>query len=424
MLAQHVTWSLPDAVWVRIFQLIQDADFTDWMNLNTVAKRQAGLHGLRLVCKDFDNVFKRNSDVTGLLYLSRSLSSKSFNGLLKWLRINTPPIQGLRADCCRSDLHQVLSELHSLALVATVSINRCNAAKVLQLSRLTGLEYCILVSGSSAQLDLNALQSLTSLKRLSLEHGDFGVDQLPPNLTGLTLTAGASLTARQSCCCVTSLRNLKMFDDTVLNLHPQGVSACSVLTKLECSDSSIMAEDPQKIMDLALCHNLSIPIGLSSLIQLVTLTMCIESNSEDILDLSCLNGLTALQSLSVSACEVSVSATAGLTNLSTLTYLNLCVWEPSVLDGREGPANPDLILQLDIDWCNLQLLQTCCISATYLACDKRILQMVDMCKLKTLHFSDLNTGDSGACTLYGRLLCSLVKLRPDIDLRLDQHCIT
>ena len=151
--------------------------------------------------------------------------------------------------------------------------------------------------------------------------------------------------------------------------------------------------------------------------------MSSQSDSEDILDLSCLNGLTALQSLSVSTREVSVSASAGLTNLSRLTYLKLCVWELSVLEGREGPANPDLILKLDIDWCKMQLLQTCCISATFLACDKRILEMVDMCKLKTLHSSDLNTVDSGTCTLYGRLLCSLVMQRPDIELTLDRHHI-
>ena len=94
-----------------------------------------------------------------------------------------------------------------------------------------------------------------------------------------------------------------------------------------------------------------------------------------------------------------------------------------MLEGREGPANPDLILNLDIDWCKMQLLQTCCIPAAALACDEKILQMVDMCKLKTLHFSELNTGDSGACTLYGRLLCSLVMQRPDIELTLDEHCI-
>ena len=423
MSAQQITRSMPDAVWVRIFQLIQDADFTHWTNFDNDAKRQANLHGLRLVCKEFSDVFKRNPDVTRLLYLSCSLSRKSLDGLLKWLRINTPSIRALRADCCRRYFQQVLNELHSVALVATVSINRCNAAKVLQLSRLTGLEYCILASTSGAPLDLKALQSLTSLKRLSLEYGDFSVDQLPPNLTGLTLLAGACLAAIMPCSCVTSLRNLEMFDSAVLNWQPQGVSACSVLTKLDCSDSSIMAQDPQKILDLALCNNLSIPIGFSSLSQLVSLRMSSQSDSEDILDLSCLNGLTALQSLSVSTREVSVSASAGLTNLSRLTYYKLCVWELSVLEGREGPANPDLILKLDIDWCKMQLLQTCCISATFLACDKRILEMVDMCKLKTLHSSDLNTVDSGTCTLYGRLLCSLVMQRPDIELTLDRHHI-
>jgi len=208
-----------------------------------------------------------------------------------------------------------------------------------------------------------------------------------------------------------------------LDLHPQGVSACSALTELDCSDSSILAEDPQKVLGLALCNNLSIPVGFSSLSQLVNLTMWIQSDSEDMLDLSCLNGLTALQSLSVSTCEVSVSATAGLTNLSTLTYLKLCVWKPSVLDGCEGPANPDLILKLDIDWCKMRLLQTCWMSAAALACDERILQMVDLCKLKTLHFSNLNTVDSGTCTLYGRLLYSLVMQRPDVELLLDEHCI-
>lgn len=155
--------------------------------------------------------------------------------------------------------------------------------------------------------------------------------------------------------------------------------------------------------------------------QLVKLSLSIQSDSEDIFDLSCLNGLTALQSLSVSTCEVSVSATAGLINLSRLTYLNLCVLEPS--EGREGPANPDLTLKLDIDWCKMQLLQKCGISAPFLACDKRILQMVGMCNLKTLYFGDFNTVDSGVCTVYCRLLCSLVMQRPDIDLRLDKYRI-
>ncbi len=49
--------------------------------------------------------------------------------------------------------------------------------------------------------------------------------------------------------------------------------------------------------------------------------------------------------------------------------------------------------------------------------------MVDMRKLNTLHFSDFNTVHSGTCTLYGRLLCSLVMQRPDIELKLDKHRI-
>ena len=276
-------------MWVRIFQLIQDADFTDWMSSYYAVKRQADLHGLRLVCKEFNDVFKRNPDVMRLLYLSCNLSSQSLGGLLKWLRINTPSIQGLFADCCGGYCQQVLSELPSIGLVATVNIDICDATKVLSLSRLTGLKYCILVSITSGPpaLDLKPLQSLTSLKRLSLDYGDFSIDQLPPNFAGLTLKAGACLTAIQSCSWVTSLRNLEMFDGAVLNCHLQGFSACSVLTKLDCTDSSIMAEDPQKILDLAVGNNVSIPIGFSSLSLLVSLTMWIESNSENILDLGC-----------------------------------------------------------------------------------------------------------------------------------------
>ena len=278
---------MPDAVWVRIFQLIQDADFTKWMYSNNFAKRQADLHGLRLVCREFNDVFKRNPDVTHLLHLSCNLSRKSLDGLLKWLRTNPPSIRALRADCSRHCLQQVLSELHSIALMATVNITRCYAAQVLQLSKFTGLKYCKLVSISSGPLDLKPLQSLTSLKGLSLKCGDFIVDQLPPNLTGLTLTVSA-LTARQPCSCVTSLRNLTMYDGAVLTLHPQGVAACSALTKFDCLDSSIVAEDPQKVLSLAWCNSLTIPTGFSSLSQLVNLSLSFQSDSEDILDLSCM----------------------------------------------------------------------------------------------------------------------------------------
>lgn len=254
---------MPDAVWVRIFQLMQDADFTDLMYFNDAAKTQANLHGLRLVCKEFDDVFKRNPDVTRLLYLPRSLSSQSLGSVLKWLRINTPSIRGLRADCRKTYFQEVLSELQSIALVTTVSIDKCDATKALLLSRLTGMEHCMLFSKSTGRLDLKPLQSLTSLKGLSLEYGDFIADQLPPKLAGLTLTAGACLTAIQPCSFVTSLKNLEMVDGAVLNWHPQGVSACCVLTKLDCLDSSIIAQDPQGILDLALCKNFSIPTGFS-----------------------------------------------------------------------------------------------------------------------------------------------------------------
>ncbi len=172
-------------------------------------------------------------------------------------------MRALYADCCTSYFQQVLSELHSTALVTTVSINRCDAAKVLQLSRLAGLECCILASTSGTPLDLKPLQSLTSLKGLSLEYGDFIADELPPKSAGLTLTAGACLTAIQPCSSVTSLKNLEMVDGAVLNWHPQGVSACCVLIKLDCLDSSIIAQDPQGILDLALCKNFSIPTGFS-----------------------------------------------------------------------------------------------------------------------------------------------------------------
>ncbi len=69
---------MPDAVWVRIFQLMQDADFTDLMYFNDAAKTQANLHGLRLVCKEFDDMFNFNPDVTRLLSSTQSIKPVSW----------------------------------------------------------------------------------------------------------------------------------------------------------------------------------------------------------------------------------------------------------------------------------------------------------------------------------------------------------
>ena len=152
---------------------------------------------------------------------------------------------------------------------------------------------------------------------------------------------GACLTAIQPCSCVTSLRNLEMFDGTVLtckaNWHPQGVSVCSVLTKLDCSHSSIMAQDPQKILDLALSN---CPQFLSS--QLVSLTTWIQSDSEDILDLTCFNREQHGKAcLSLPVKSVRVLLLGRPISADSLTSICLFGSQP-VLDGHEGPAHPDL----------------------------------------------------------------------------------
>ncbi len=283
-------------------------------------KQQADLYRVRLVCRKFNVVFLTHGFLLRNMVLKPHTSCQSSVSLLAWTRGHTSVVCTLVSCSCPS-LELACKGLScSSSSLSTVECYNCNASALLLLSSFAQLATCKLQCDADSITDLSALQATSSLKLLELGGGALKASGLPLHLRELMLY-DADLATSKACCCVTSLQKLTL-QNSILQFHPNGLSACCALKEFGCQRSSILAQQVGLALRSINNQVTQVPEDVSALSCLTGLSLgpyAGEARSSYLDRYFCLTNLSSLD-LVLHTC---VKVSSGLTALQQLSSLGL-----------------------------------------------------------------------------------------------------
>ena len=226
-------------------------------------KQQANLYRMRLVCRKFNMLFSTHVFLVRNMVLKPNTPSQSDVSLLAWARGHTSFVRTL-VSCSCPCLELACQGLSSPpSSLSTVECYDCSASALSLLSSFAQLVTCKLHFKADSIIDLSALQAVSSLQLLELGGGVLTASALPLHLQELMLY-DADLATSKACCCVTSLQKLTL-ENSILQFHSNGLSACCALKEFECQHSSISAQDMELAIRSIDHQVIQVPTGLSAL---------------------------------------------------------------------------------------------------------------------------------------------------------------
>ena len=419
---------LPDDIWAKIFFHVEggvsDGVALRYYEPNSLFEAQAEYYRLRLVCRKFDQVFRQQGQLCRGLALPVCLTDQMLQNLESWLREHSSYVRNLAAYCGSPGLDAAFEVLAGPPpKLASVFLCDCSSSALNKLSVFTSLTTCELVEPEGSMLDLAPLQPLASLQKLVLTDGLFTTTQLPPHLTNLSLS-NAGVTAVEQCSCVPSLKKLRLFECQLIGLHPDGIAACSAIQLLTCVQGRIHAGLGHWWLDCSHDLPFTMPPGLSSLSKLKFLSLSIASTGAPLPfdaaqyghDLSCLQGLTSLEELSVYSTSEDIFVPSGVTDLHKLSILSL-----SVAPNEGGDDVPCVIL--DVNWPALQMLKSLYIDAPAFVCQRSIVGLATVKQLAHIEWGHSAPYDAQSTKCFAALMYKLAKYRPEVVIVLENDAI-
>ncbi len=165
----------------------------------------------------------------------------------------------------------------------------------------------------------------------------------------------------------------------------------------------------------------TVPPGLSSLNRLKSLSLAIASTGAMLPpdyshNLSCLQGLTLLEELSVHSFSDDVFLPSSVTDLHKLSVLAF-----SVAPNEGGGEVPCVILH--VDWSALQMLKSLSIDAPAFACGRSIVGPAAVKQLAHISWGHSAPYDADSTKGFAALIYTLAKYRPEVVLVLDKDAI-
>lgn len=332
--------NLPAELWAKVFTYIEELpeNLGSWHP----SKQQKNQAQLQLVCKQFREVYASHPWLVQQLCLPLTLSSTSIPSLLAWLRQNTS-IRRLQSRCNPRIQEVVLAGI-VLREACMQEVDLCHISEysISLLGVFQSLETCRLrcSTGEWEYLNLAPLGVLPKLNHLVL-HGKFcGLH----HLARLTRLECEQADVSDVQVFAPRLQHLEVHDSALFGMHPQGLSACTTLTRLVLRQAFLKGTTPEAHINKALTV---VPANIELLTQLHTLHL---SSYADFIRLSTfqwVSSLTSLQDLSISFHRSQVRMlqhVSPLTNLTCLAVVGLSV-------------NDRPLVSLDIEWQRLQALQ-------------------------------------------------------------------
>lgn len=135
----------------------------------TTKQHQAEVHQLKLVCKQFRNVYASHTGLVQRLYLSRDFSVASLPSLLAWLHQSKSSVHMFTSPCEGQLVYAVLAGLAasqpSMRMIGCV----LDTFSISLVASFTNLQKCAIWQHEEEHLDLAPLRVLSRLTHLVLQ---------------------------------------------------------------------------------------------------------------------------------------------------------------------------------------------------------------------------------------------------------------
>ncbi len=411
---------LSSDLWAKIFGVLAEevrrASSEDDASTKEALSRQADLHKLRLVCKQFNSTFQAYGSLSSTLVLNLGVGNESRASLLQWARNNAQSLKVFCADCDYSKIsgYTAATQQGLAECIKDDFFSHRTGLSPPLISTFTFLTNCTLSTLGAYHTNLTVLKMAVVLQTLTLKHGDFTSSAMPPYLTSLNLhEAGLSLIGGTSGPLVAaaqdSLQKLQMYK-SCLALHPMGITAYCALRELHCN-SSTCTSSLGAVFDTKLTVHVSLPVDMTPLLGIIALYITFSTAHDERFDVACLYGLTNLRSLSVSAAYANLSVTSGLTALCQLNSLHVeatCNFQVNLLDSP--------------DWPSMTALQKLSIECGSVDFGKSIKGLLEIKALRSIILGSCTPcqpSDWRTAKCFGYLMYHLGRKRPDIHVTLN-----
>ena len=141
--------SLTPELWAKVFAYVEPRPWVTGPVEDSTAQLlqrvQTEVHQLKLVCKQFREVYARHSGLVQALYLRNDVPVGSLSSLLVWLQQNKRSLQTFRSECGNLLVEAVLGALVSPdSTLKFVSVGDATPASLSSLAVFTSLEKCAL----------------------------------------------------------------------------------------------------------------------------------------------------------------------------------------------------------------------------------------------------------------------------------------
>lgn len=241
-------------IWTEIFARLGDRQVeTGSLDDPKARQQQRELQQLKLVCKQFSDIFISQPGLIQGLHLHSKFPSSAVTSLLAWLRRSSGSVHVFTSSCDTSLMHTVLVGLMvSSPLLRIINISNTTSWSIQLAAAFTSLEKCALQCPACQPqyLDLTPLQGLPNLHHLYIQGESKQLHRLP-SLTSLRckdaeimLTPNRSVDAEimmtPSRSIGSTLQCLVLEDSSLQGIHAQALQACTALTELVLSAASLL----------------------------------------------------------------------------------------------------------------------------------------------------------------------------------------
>lgn len=409
---------LSSDLWAKVFGVlaeeVRSARSEDGASSKEALSRQADLHKLRMVCKQFNSTFQAYDSLSSTLVLKLGVANESRASLLQWATNNAQSVKVFCADCgYPKDRGNMAAAQQGLAPCIVDDFFSCSIELSPPLiSNFTFLTSCTVSIPAAHHTDLTVLQTALVLQKLTLKYGKFTCSAMSPHLTSLSLhEAELSLNDDMSGtnCLEDSLQKLQMYN-SYLALHPVGTTVYHALQELHCNYSTF-ASSLGPTLHSGWSAQVSFPVDMTPLLGITALHINFSTAHDRQFDLACLYALTNLRSLSVSASYSNLSVTSGLTALCQLSCLHL-----------EATTDFQVCLLDSPDWPSMTALQKLSIESDSVNFGKSIKGLLDIKALRSIILGSCTPcqpSDWRTAKCFGYLMYHLGRKRPDIHVTLN-----
>ena len=264
---------LTSELWTKVFAHVEAAKmgYRTFNKIEQDQHNQRQLHQLRLMCKQFNEVFAAHPLFLKRLSLPQAFPISSLPSLLAWLHQSKDCLEVFEASCGGPTVDVVLGALTSVTSQLKHITVASTACSIQLLGRFLSLETCALNSRTGS-LNLTPLQALPKLRSLRLTGNFNGLASLS-HLTHIQCLDG-TIDCTGSCKFGKTLQQLDANSTTFTNFD---ISVCQGLQVLKLDMSRV--EHHHNLMYAS--HAPYTPVELSLLTKLETLSIGSTLNSRD-----------------------------------------------------------------------------------------------------------------------------------------------